>query len=90
MAMIDLAKPYIWVTKATHIPATDQVEVKFTINGCINITEVTVLINGGTTFEKNYILANETFNNETYCNYLVPNHLEQTVFSIIVSPGERV
>ena len=45
MALIDLSKPYIWVKKATHIVKTDQVEVIFTINGCINITEVNVIVN---------------------------------------------
>ena len=84
MAVIDLAKPYIWVTRATHIPATDQVEFKFQINGCINITEVSVVINSTTSYQ----LANET--DETYCNYLVPDHLEQSVFAIIVGSNDQV
>ena len=88
MAMIDLTKPYIWVTRATYIKETDQVEVKFKINGCINITEVSVVVNGGSSDAENYLLANAT--DETYCNHLVPDHLEQTTFSVIVSQKDTV
>ena len=42
MALIDLTKPYIWVKSAKYLEKTDQVEVLFKINGCINITEVNV------------------------------------------------
>ena len=84
MAMIDLTKPYIWVTRATYIKETDQVEVKFKINGCINITEVSVAVNSSS----NYILANAT--DETYCNHLIPDQLEQTPFSVIVSSSDKV
>ena len=45
MALIDLSRPYIWVKRATRIIKTGQVEVLFTINGCINITEVNVAVN---------------------------------------------
>ena len=45
MALIDLSRPYIWVKRATRIIKTGQVEVLFTINGCINITEVNVTVN---------------------------------------------
>ena len=50
MALIDLSKPYIWIKRATHIVKTDQVEVLFTVNGCINITEVNVYVNADTTY----------------------------------------
>ena len=84
MALIDLSKPYIWLKRATHIVKTDQVEVLFTINGCINITEVNVYVNADTTYQ----LANTT--DATYCNHLVPDNLAQTIFSIIVARNDEV
>mgnify|MGYP001422971871 CR=1 FL=1 len=44
--MIDLTKPYIWVKRVAYIKATDQVEVEFSVNGCITITEVSVVVKG--------------------------------------------
>ena len=73
MALIDLSRPYIWVKRATRIIKTGQVEVLFTINGCINITEVNVTVNDNTT-DTIHTLANIT--DETYCNHLVPENLE--------------
>ena len=72
MALIDLSRPYIWVKRATRIIKTGQVEVLFTINGCINITEVNVIVNDNE--NTTYTLANIT--DETYCNHLVPENLE--------------
>ena len=72
MALIDLSRPYIWVKRATRIIKTGQVEVLFTINGCINITEVNVAVNDNE--NTTYQLAKIT--DETYCNHLVPENLE--------------
>ena len=44
----------------------------------MNITEVSVLVNGTRS-----VLANAT--DETYCNHLVPDNREQTVFSVVVA-----
>lgn len=84
MALIDLTKPYIWVKSAKYLEKTDQVEVLFKINGCINITEVNVQVND----DIRYQLANTT--DETYCNHLVPDNLAQTIFSVILSRRDRV
>ena len=46
MAMIDISKPYIWVVSTEYLPYSDQVQVSFRINGCVNVTEVSLLLNG--------------------------------------------
>ena len=83
MAMIDLTKPYIWVTRATYIKETDQVEVKFKINGCINITEASVITNGERT-----VIVTEDDNN--VCNYLVPHGRKQNTYRVFVKTTDTV
>ena len=89
IAMIDLTKPYIWVKRVAYIKATDQVEVEFSVNGCITITEVSVVVNG----ESTQITVDEEEEDDVddedddedeeedkhehyYCNHLVPDEEE--------------
>ena len=71
ISMIDLTAPYIWLTRGTYIEVTNQVEVAFKVNGCIDITEVSVIVNGETAQ-----LASATDEVDIYCNHLVPDDKE--------------
>ena len=47
MTMIDISKPYIYVSNITKVKVEgkDLVQVDFKLNGCVNITEVSYSIN---------------------------------------------
>ena len=62
LALIDMTKPYIQVNNAKFLQGSQQVEINFQINGCINITEVSVAVN-----DEQTIIATEADNNT--CNY---------------------
>jgi spore germination protein GerM len=64
IAMIDMSKPYIMVEKIekVRIEGSERLQVEFTLNGCVNVTQVSFSINGQT----------QILNTDGYCNHLVP------------------
>ena len=69
MALIEMSKPFIKIEKIQKIANTNRLEMTFTLNGCINVTEVTIWVN-----TDNYEIAEE--GHEGYCNWLVPQGKE--------------
>ena len=59
---------------------TSKFEMTFTLNGCINITDVNIIVNDVTT----------NIAKEGYCNYLLPEGKRQTQFSVFVNQGDYV
>lgn len=44
--MIDMSKPYIAIQSITKVDDSDDLELSFTVNGCTEINEAVVEING--------------------------------------------
>ena len=83
MALIDLAKPYIWVVGITFFEENSTVEVTFKVNGCIQITEVSALLDG-----ERKVLA--TSDDEHVCNYLNSRDRRQHIYSVIVDATQTL
>ena len=62
MTLIEMSKPYFIVEKLERVQMTSKFEMTFTLNGCINITDVNIIVNDVTT----------NIAKEGYCNYLLP------------------
>ena len=83
MALIDLAKPYIRVVGITFFEENSTVEVTFKVNGCIQINEVSALLDG-----ERKILT--TLDEEHVCNYLNSGDGKQHTYSIIVDATQTL
>ena len=83
MALIDLAKPYIWVVGMTFYEESSTVEVTFKVNGCIQINQVSALLD-----EERKVLA--TSEDDHVCNYLNSGNRKQHIYSIIVDATQSL
>lgn len=83
--MIDMSKPYILVQKADLVQievdesASEddpqfEIQMQFVVNGCVELVETSTYVEG----------LKVTNTTEAFCNYLVPEDKEQTVFYLTV------
>ena len=83
MAMIDMTKPYIMVDRilSIKIDGEDFLQIEFKLNGCVSIEEVSYHLNG---------VKELIDSTDSYCNHLVPDGEEQTIFNLKVLPTDEV
>ena len=83
MAMIDMTKPYIMVDRilSIKIDGEDFLQIEFKLNGCVSVEEVSYHLNG---------VKELIDSTDSYCNHLVPDGEEQTIFNLKVLPTDEV
>ena len=83
MALIDMAKPYIFVESIQFQEDEEQVLITFRVNGCVIIDEVNVYIDG-----VKQILATASDNHS--CNYMLENGQQQLVYRVLVDDYSEI
>ena len=61
--MIDMSKPYIYIKSIDKTKNKDELRIRFTVNGCSQIDEVSWTRNG----------SKKILSTQGYCNHNVPD-----------------
>ena len=78
--MIDMSKPYIYVKSIDKTKNKDELRIRFTINGCSEIDEVSWTRNG----------SKKIISMQGYCNHNVPDFQVQTTFEVYAYMSDTV
>ena len=83
MALIDMAKPYIFVEKMEFNEDKEQVLIAFKVNGCVLIDEVNVHIDG----VKQTLASKSDYH---ACNYMLENGQDQIIYEVLVDEDSEI